>query len=295
MTDDQARETLEGIRWPDGPVCVHCGSTNVAALNGKSCRPGLKKCRDCRKQFTVTIGTIFERSHIGLGDWFFAYASMCASKKGISALQLKRELKCSYETAWFMCHRIREAMRCDSLVLTGDIEADEAYTRTGNPDKTPGPKRRGRGTDKTPILVLVERGGRAKTRVIPNVTAGNLGAEMAKFCDYTSTLHTDEFVAYIPLGKKFAAHTVVRHSAGEYVGPSGGSTNTAESYFALVKRGLYGNFHHVSTKHLQRYLDEFEFRWNYRHLDDTGKVLVALKQAEGKRLMYRQPERSSLV
>src|SRR5271165_6723386 len=129
MSNDEGRLLLEGIRWPNGPVCPKCGSDKTSAMNGKSCRPGLKKCRACRKQFTVTVGTIFERSHIGLGDWMFAFASMCASKKGISALQLKRELGVSYETAWFMCHRIREAMRAtpDGSLLTGNVVVDETY------------------------------------------------------------------------------------------------------------------------------------------------------------------------
>lgn len=294
MTDEDARLMLEGIRWPSGPVCPKCGSTRVGTMNGKSCRPGLKQCKDCRKQFTVTVGTIFESSHIGLSDWMFAVASMCASKKGISALQLKRQLGVSYETAWFMCHRIREAMRSEGGLLSGNLEADETYVG-GKPRNRSNYKRWqaetlkvGRGTDKTPVFVLVERDGNARTRVLPDVTARTLRSAIQESADMTSTLHTDEFTVYKGIGKDFeGGHKIVTHSLGEYTSAEGGSTNTAESYFSLIKRGVYGNFHNVSKKHLHRYMIEFEFRWNNRKVDDGARTVRALKQAEGKRLMYK--------
>lgn len=292
LSEVEAREMLERIRWPNGACCVHCGSREVAALKGKSTRAGVYKCRDCRKQFTVTVGTIFERSHVPLADWVYAFDRMCASKKGISALQLSRELHVTYKTAWFMCHRVREAMSDDVGLLSGKVEVDETYVG-GKPRHGDGIKhKQGRGTRKTPVLALVERDGRVKARVITAVNSANLkGAIYANVCP-TSTIFTDELSAYFGVGAGFeGGHKTVHHASKQYVGPDGASTNTIESYFALIKRGVYGTFHNVSKKHLNRYCDEFSFRWNHRKVTDTERTLAALKGAEGKRLTYRQPDR----
>lgn len=293
LNDDEARLFLEGIRWPEGPICPHCGSDKTSALNGKSCRKGLKKCKnpECRKQFTVTVGTIFERSHVPLSDWVCAFARMCASKKGISALQLSRELGCEYKTAWFMCHRIREAMRSDVGILGGEgkhVEVDETYVG-GKPRKHSGKvRKRGRGTSKTPVLALVERDGNVKTKVIANVDAKKLRKEIFNNVAWDSTLCTDEANDYTHLGRSFPEHLTVNHSQLEYATPAGAGINSAESFFALIKRGVYGTFHNVSKKHLHRYCDEFAFRWNTRKTDDGVRTVSALMQAEGKRLTYRQ-------
>ena len=287
MTDDAARLMLEGIIWPEGPVCPRCSSKKVTALQGKTCRAGLKQCRECRKQFTVTVGTIFESSHINLGDWMFAVASMCASKKGISALQLKHELRVSYETAWFMCHRIRHAMQSEGGFLKGDVQVDETYVG-GKPRKLdPRPRKRGRGTSKTPVVALVERDGNVRTRVLADVTAKSLKGAIRDYVHPSATLHTDEFPAYRGIGIGFAGHKVCVHENDEFVATDGGSTNSAESFFALIKRGMYGNFHSVSKKHLFRYCNEFEFRWNNRDMEYAQKTGLLLAQVSGKRLMYK--------
>jgi transposase-like protein len=265
-------------------------------MASKSCRPGLKRCRTCRKQFTVTVDSIFEQSHVKLNDWVYAFQRICSSKKGISALQLQRELGCQYKTAWFIFHRIRHAMETGTFgpKLGGDVEVDETYVG-GKPrhhkqyrkGAEEGTLPVGRGTKKTPVVALVERGGYARLRVVPNVTAKTLRREIEANVRADGTLHTDEFAMYIKVGRDYARHTRVKHSLGQYTSAEGGGTNNAESMFALLKRGMYGNFHHVSSKHLHRYCHEFEFRWNLRHVTDTERIVEALKQTPGKRLMYK--------
>lgn len=287
MSEPEARAMLEGIRWPNGVACVKCGSRSVGLLKGKATRPGVYKCRDCRKQFTVTVGTIFERSHINLADWVYAFDRMCCSKKGVSALQVQRELGVTYKTAWFMCHRIREAMNSDIGMLGGHVEVDETYVG-GKPRPGTGRHKRGHGTAKTPVLALVERDGRVKARVITAVSSWNLKLAIYENVSPASTIYTDELNAYQDIGFGFeGGHKTVNHGSRQYVGPDGASTNTIESYFALIKRGVYGTFHNVSKKHLNRYCDEFSFRWNGRKLTDTERTIEAIRGAEGKRLMYR--------
>ena len=288
MTSEEAWALLESVRWPEGPVCPRCESKNVGAMNGKTCRKGLKQCRACRKQFTATMGTVFESSHIPLEDWMFAFAAMCASKKGVSALQLQRQLDLgSYESAWFMCHRIRHALATTGGFLKGEVEVDETYVG-GKPRPGGEPSKRGRGTSKTPVVALVERGGQVRTRVVADVTGKTLKGAIRESVAKESTIITDEYRSYNGIGAEFdGGHKTVNHSAGEYARPDGTNSNTVESYFALIKRGVYGNFHHVSKKHLFRYCAEFEFRWNNRHSDDTLRTLTALGQVSGKRLMYK--------
>ena len=299
MTDeDEAITFFESIRWPDGPVCPHCGGEgyHLTAKPGskRPGRKGLLKCRKCRKKFSVRVGTIFEDSKISLGKWLAAIHLMCSSKKGISALQLKRNLKVAYATAWFMCHRVRHAMTQEPLagMLKGTVEADETYVG-GKPRRGGQKSKTGRGTKKTPVMVLVERGGEARAKPIERVDGATLKGEIRKHVDPSATINTDDFRSYGGIGRHFeGGHRVVQHSKGEYAVRVFGQpvhTNTAESFFALMKRGHYGVFHQWSKKHLHRYCDEFAFRWNLRDLSDGERTVVAIMSSIGKRLMYKEP------
>jgi transposase-like protein len=291
LTEETAREYLEKLLWPDGPVCPHCKGKDVTRIGGGNVRPGLLNCNPCRKQFTVTIGTIFEDSHIPLRSWVMAFQMMCASKKGVSAKQVQRQLGFgSYKTAWFMCHRIRYAMENGPLteLLKGTVECDETYVG-GKPRPGTGPHKRGRGTKKTPVMALVERKGNIHTRVVADVTGKTLKAAIRETVDKTASIMTDEFGAYFGIGTEFAGgHSFVRHNDGQY-SVNGVNTNTAESFFALLKRGVYGTFHHVSKTHLPRYCSEFEFRWNRRSMADGERTESAIRKTAGKRLMYKKP------
>lgn len=293
MTEDEARKYIEAIRWPNGPVCPHCGNIEGNyPLRGKTTRPGLWKCSvpACRKQFSVTVGTIFERSHIPLSDWVYAFSRMVASKKGISTHQLHREIGITYKSAWFMCHRIRHTLKVNftkARKLSGIVEVDETYVG-GKPRKGTGKKnKRGRGTNKTPVMALVERNGKVRTKVICDVTAKTLKGAILDNVAKKSAIMTDEMPSYRGIGREYAGgHSTVNHGAGEYARADGTNTNTAESFFALLKRGMYGTFHHVSKKHLHRYCDEFSFRWDHRKTDDCARTAAALKMVAGKRLTY---------
>lgn len=291
MTEDQSREYLEKIRWPEGACCPHCSSKEVTKLEGKSTTPGTYKCKakECRKKFTVRVGTIFERSHIELRHWVMAFHLMCSSKKGISAHQIHRSLGVTYKTAWFMCHRIRHAMEQGSLTLTGPVEADETYV--GGKPRYGAPKQTGRRDAKKPVVVLVERnGGKAHATFMRDVTDINMRQEMQKVIDKNATIFTDQSVVYTSTKNHFAGHHTVNHHAKEYARHEPGfvvHSNTAESFFALLKRGHYGTFHHISEKHIQRYCNEFAFRWSNRKVSDAERTKEAIRGAEGKRLMYK--------
>jgi transposase-like protein len=294
LSEDEARETLERILWPNGPVCPHCGSVEkLTRLQGKAHRTGVFQCNNCHDQFTVTVNTIFEDSHIPLRKWLMAFALLCSSKKGISALQLQRELELgSYRTAWHLCHRIRHAMSKEPLagLLRGTVEVDETYVG-GKPRQRHGqPKpKKGRGTKKVAVVALVERGGKARAHKVEHVDAKTLGKAIHENVDRRSTLMTDRFGSYAEVGSTFfGGHHTVDHSKGEYV-RGDASTNEVESYFALLKRGVMGSFHHISKQHLDRYCDEFSFRWNHRKTTDSECTIEAIKGAEGKRLSYRDP------
>lgn len=289
FTEEEARQYLEKLRWPDGAVCPHCGSVNVRRLEGKSTRPGVHKCRDCRKQFTVTVGTIFERSHIPLRHWIYAFARMCASKKGISAMQLERELGISYKAAWFMCHRIRHAMvPTNPEPLSGIVEVDETYVG-GKPRPGDGKvHKRGRGTFKVPVVALVERDGRVVSTPVPNVTRETLKGTILSNVAPGTTIYTDEFSGYTGIDRHVASHETVNHSGGQFARAGGIHSNTVESYFALLKRGVYGTYHHLSKKHLHRYCAEFSFRWDFRRISDAERTVHALQRTEGKRLVFHQ-------
>ena len=292
LTEDEARKILEDLRWPDGIKCPHCKSDNVTRIEAKSdkIRDGLIQCNKCRGQFTVTVGTVMHRSHITLRQWVQAFYSICTHKKGISALQLQRNLGlASYRSAWHLAHRIRLAMKIDPLAskLKGVVEIEETYIG-GKPRKGSNKKhKRGRGTEKFPVVALVERKGKVVSKPIEKVNAKTLKTAIKNVVNKNSMIITDEWPAYRGLGKDFVGgHAMINHGMGEYV-RGAISTNTAESYFALLKRGVHGSFHHVSKQHLFRYCDEFSFRWNHRKVNDGTSTEFAIKGAEGKRLVYK--------
>jgi len=280
---------LESILWPNGPVCAHCGNVGkIYEIKGKTARPGLRSCGECRKQFTVKIGTLFEDSHVPMFKWWQAVHLLCSSKKGISSHQLHRTLKVTYKTAWFMFHRIREAMRSGELAPMGGagtvVEVDETYIgrRKGKA------KKRGFG-HKLPVLTLVERGGSVRSfqveradmiTIMPIVTA-NIQKETA--------IATDEGAQYNQFADHFAEHERVHHTNEEWVRGTV-HTNTVEGYFSLFKRGMRGVYQHCSEKHLHRYLAEFDFRYNARvalGVDDEARAMKAVAGVKGKRLKYR--------
>jgi|SRR6266850_192798 len=291
---DKAREYLESLRWPNGPICPHCGTIGQHwKLEGESHRPGLWKCsaNACRQQFSVTVGTVFERSKIAINVWLQAAYLMASSKKGISAHQLHRTLGVTYKTAWFMAHRIREAMKGGSVFgpLGGSgktIEADETYW-----GQKEGKRRNKRGPHhKNAIFALVERKGMVRAFHVPTVNGDTLRPILRKHASHLSTVYTDESKAYTHLNRDFYEHDTVAHSRGEYArGPV--STNAVEGYFSILKRGLIGTYHHVSEAHLQRYVSEFDFRYNNRTamgVNDTQRANAVLKEIGGKRLTYRR-------
>ncbi|MBX7152535.1 IS1595 family transposase [bacterium] len=290
ISEDEARETLEKLRWPDGVCCPRCGSLNVYKLEGKSVRKGVYRCKDCRSvkqkdQFTVTVGTIFEDSHIKLSTWLTAISLMCASKKGISAHQIHRMLGITYKSAWFMCHRIRYAMQPDKpeRKLKGIIEVDETYIggKSRRTAKTTGLE------NKTPVVSLLQRGGKVRSFVVSTVTAATLKEVLNENINPKSHLMTDELESYKKIGKGFASHQTVKHSAYEY-SRGNVTTNTVEGFFGLLKRGVNGTFHHLSKEHLHRYLAEFDFRYNRRKLTDSERIKEAIEGFEGKRLTYKK-------
>jgi transposase-like protein len=313
-TDDEAaREHLEKLLWPDGPVCPHCGTVDEATLmKGKSHRPGLYNCRACDKPFTVTVGTIYERSHIPLHKWVYATHLMTSSKKGISAAQLHRMLGFgSYRTAWFMAHRIREAMKGSSGAdpLGGEgkvVEADETYfgnvenPSTMKKDGTPfyrdrprhGGKRPSYGTaNKRIVIALVERGGKARTFHVAEANQSVVSRILAENAARESRLHTDESHLYKRVSHWFAAHESVKHSDDEYV-RGDVHNNSCEGFFNVFKRGMTGVYQHCGEHYLARYLVEFEFRHNTRTklgVNDKERATLAIKGAQGKRLTLRRP------
>ena len=300
--DEAARVYLENLLWPDGTVCPHCGTVDHAY---KTKRPGVYRCasKECRKDFSVTVGTVMERSKIALHKWLIAFHLMTASKKGISAHQLHRMLGIGYEAAWFMCHRIREAMRDGGLKTPmggngGIVEADETYH--GKPE-TPhvSPQRKGRPykyaakgpRNSRPIVSLVERGGRVRTFHIAVADKANVTEIVRSNVARESRLHTDESRLYHGSGEYFERHETVRHSAKEYA-RGDVHTNSVEGVFSIFKRGMRGVYQHCREKHLHRYLAEFDFRYNNRTalgVTDGERAALAVKGIVGKRLTYHHP------
>ena len=298
---DAARTHLEQTRWPHGPVCPHCGVVNEAtAIKGRSARAGLYQCNACRDQFTITVGTVFERSKVPLNKWLLATFLMSSSKKGISAHQIGRTLGVTYKTAWFMCHRIREAMtiKDGGASMGGEgrtVEADESVIGGKERNKhlsKRNPKNIG-AVGKQIVFTLVERNGRARSFHVANVTGKTLNPILRTTVRRESILMTDEAGQYRNVGKGFAAHGTVNHGKAEYVRKDDATvhSNTVEGFFSILKRGIIGTFHHVSEAHLKRYLAEFDFRYSNRSglgINDTMRTDEALRGIGGKRLMYRR-------
>ena len=282
---------IEASRWNGEPSCPHCGSLAVRKMGGKT-QAGMFLCNDCRDKFTVRTGTVMERSHIPLHKWLLAFHLMAASKKGMSALQMSRMLGVTYKSAWFLCHRIREAM--DGAAPTGPlggpdsvVEADETYV---------GGKAKNRATrkpaSKKAVVALVERDGRARSFHVANVTAATLRPLIVTNVDRASVLMTDESPVYVRMGREFTNHYAVNHSAQQYVTTGGFKhSNTVENFFSIFKRGVIGTYHHMSEAHLGRYCAEFDFRYNTRTISDTERTAAAVTGARGKRLTYRRIDR----
>ncbi len=299
---EKAREHLERLYWPNGPICRHCGNADpdrITGLKGKSTRPGVRWCNECGKPFTVTVGTVMEDSKIPLNKWVLAFHLMASSKKGMSALQISRMLGVTYKSAWFLCHRIREAMSDDSHKASGGlgganevVEADETYVggkAKNRAFKEPAPKKA--------VVTLVEREGRARSFYVANVTAKTLRPIIVTNVNKATAIMTDESRVYPGTGKEFASHTTVNHSANEYARLGGWAhTNSVENYYSILKRGIVGVYHSVSEAHLHRYLAEFDFRYSNRSklgVEDAERAARAVKGAEGKRLMYNQSRQAA--
>lgn len=311
--EDAAREFVESLLWPDGVVCPHCGlmgeaykltltektPEEVAQLKKakkrvQKTRKGLWKCASCRKQFTVTVNTIFSDSHIPLSKWVLAIHLFCASKKGISAHQIHRMLKITIKSAWFMMMRIRHAVAesPEASKLTGIIECDETFF--GGKSKNMHAKIRkerihGHGHyDKTPVMTLVQRDGRVRSTQLERVNENNLDAVLRTYVDDSAHLMTDDSPHYKKIGPRFASHEWVKHNRGEYVRETA-HINSAESVHAILKRGVFGIYHHWSVEHLHRYLAEFDFRYNNRKVSDGTRMAEAIRSVSGKRLYYKNP------
>ncbi|WP_192180043.1 IS1595 family transposase [Mesorhizobium amorphae] len=309
--NDAAREHLESIRWADGVYCPHCGNTDgetIRKLAGKSTRPGLFQCNACREHFTVTVGTVMERSKIPLCKWVLGFHLYASSKKGMSAHQLHRMLGVTYKTAWFMAHRIREAMKEDvksSGPLGGEgktVEADETYIgkretprvhRKGYPYTKKG---KGGGAQKRIVVGLVERGGKARMFHLNDATASTVRDVLVRNVSRDTTLYTDSSRLYTSTGEEYASHKTTNHSAGEYVRYEGDETihsNTIEGVFSVFKRGMIGVYQHCGEAHLHRYLAEFDFRYNRRTalgVTDRERSDDLIRGTTGKRLTYQQTD-----
>jgi ISXO2-like transposase domain/Transposase zinc-ribbon domain len=293
-TDEKARKHLESVLWKDGIICPKCQCkdqtkfSDIAANPDAKTRAGLRWCSNCKDKFTVTIGTIFEDSHIPLRKWLIAWYLLCSSKKGIAALELQRLLEIgSYRTALFMAHRIRYALKETGFTdkLSGTVEADECFVH-GKPDDGGQTKRK---RDLVPVMAMVERDGRVRSKVLPAVNGQNLKQAIRDNVKMFSELHTDQHHGYKDLKWEYYHHAV-KHRAGEFKRIEGERTvmtNNVESYFSLLKRGIVGTFHHVSAHHLPLYLAEFDHRHNCRKMTDGERTDVGLTKAMGKRLIYK--------
>jgi len=306
-----AFEHVESVLWPEGPVCPFCGGVNSASkLVGVRSKPsaanpegverfGLYKCKhkECRKQFTVRKGTIFEESHLPLHKWLQAIYLMCASKKGFSAHQMHRVLEVQYKTAWFLCHRIRLAMADGSLNPFGgnggDVEVDETFI--GKDPEAPKGKRMAPWQERNKVLTLVDRQTRqARSVVIDDLKSSTIGPIVQANVAYETRILTDEAPRLRPVGSKFAKHKRVNDAAEEWVSKEDRTihTNTVENYFSVFKRGMKGTYQHCSKKHLHRYLAEFDYRYNHRSangIEDGERAAIALRGVVGKRLTYKLP------
>lgn len=296
-----ARMHLEALRWPDGPVCPYCGvAEETKTLGGKSMGEGWYHCTACRQKYTVRVGTVYERSHIPLHKWVLATHLMAASKKGISAHQLHRMLGITYKSAWFMAHRIREAMKPTTNEPMGGngkiVEADETYygpkavKQTHRKDGTPLSPKAYKATNKRVVVSLVERDGNVRSFHVEKANRATVEEIVSKNVAKESRLHTDEAPIYKVPGRQFAAHETVQHKKDEYA-RGDVHVNSAEGYFSIFKRGMTGVYQHCGEQHLHRYLNEFDFRYNARKITDAERADKAMRGAAGRRLMYQQPDR----
>ncbi len=292
VNENEAVVFLERQRWGSDPGCPRCGSVDVYQMTGKN-RTRNKdyrwRCRGCKKMFTVRTGTIFEESRLPLRIWVYAFWKACSSKKGISALQLSREMEITHKSALFVLRRIRHGLgHDDASKLTGTVEVDETYV--GGKPRYKGISKKGRGTKKTPVLGMVERNGNVRFQTMDRLTANRIGEVLADNADLSCRVITDELAVYPKATAPFTGgHDFVKHSRGEYVRLGTDiHSNTIEGVFSLLKRGVMGSFHSVTKKHLPNYLNEFEFRYNTRKLDDGERVTAAIRQVDGKRLQYRE-------
>jgi transposase-like protein len=296
--EEAARKWLEARVWPHGPVCPHCKAENRATLmKGKTTRAGLYQCNACREPFTVTVGTLYERSKVPLHTWLAVTHLMMSSKKGMSALQISRMIDKPYKTVWFLCHRIRESMKPadDAAPMGGPnspVEADETFVggkAKNRAYKEPAPKKA--------VLSLIDREkGQVRSFHVATVTAKTLKPIIAKNVHAASVLMTDESTVYPKIGESFTNHLTVCHSANEYARlGSFIHINTAESFFSIVKRGIIGSYHHVSEAHLHRYMVEFDYKYNTRKMTDFDRLTASIPGIAGKRLTYRRPVEAGLA
>lgn len=295
--EQAAVELFESLRWGDTPACVHCGSVEVYrmtdAKTGERNKRFLWRCHDCKKQYTVRIGTVYEESRLDLRHWAYAFWRASTSKKGVAALEIMRHCQISYKSALFLMNRIRFAMAPDqpkAPKLKGTVEVDETYVG-GKPRRGNGKQhKRGRGTSKTPVFVAVERDGNKRSRVVTDVSSSTLQKALREMVSQRARIFTDDYFGYKGLDSRFSGgHDTVSHSTGEYT-RGNVHTNTAESSFALIKRGLHGIYHSISREYLHRYLWQFDFLWNGRKVNDGERTVAAIRSAEGKRLMYKEPQ-----
>jgi len=301
-TEEAALAYFESVRWPNGPVCPHCGNGDneriykLTANPGKKIRLGLYKCYECKDTFTVRVGTVMEDSHLPLNKWLIAFYMMCASKTQVSALQLMRQLEIgSHNSALFLCHRIRFALMdfFPSDKLDGTVEADETYI--GGKVKGKG---RGYRKNKTPVVSLVERGGRVRSRVVDMVTGKAITQLLKDQVASTANLNTDESPVYTAVGNEFASHDTVNHSIEEYsrddeVTGRKATTNTVEGFFGNSKRSIDGTHHNISRKHTNLYLAELDHKYSTRKVSDGERTVIGIQRMEGKRLMLRAPKRTA--
>ena len=281
---------FEDMRWDGEPWCPRCLSTQVYAMTGRDGKRQIDhrwRCRGCKRQFTVRIGTVLEESRIPLRHWAYAFWRAATSKKGVSALEIKRHTGLTYKSALFLMHRIRWAMAPESArPLDGTVEVDETYV--GGKPRYRGTREHRGENRKIPVVALVERGGEVRARVVPNVTARTVAGVIREHVDRSARLMTDESRIYWGVGPEYrGGHQTVNHGRHEYV-RGDVTTNTVEGFFSLLKRGIYGTYHSVSEKHLHRYVSEFEFRHNWRKESDGTRTSIAIRSAEGKRLTYRE-------
>lgn len=292
VDEAKAVEFLEKQRWGNSPACPRCGAVDVYKMTGRDGQRNKDfrwRCRGCGELYTVRTGTVFEESRLPLRVWVYAFWKACSSKKGISALQLSREMEITHKSALFVLRRIRHGLGTQNEPkLTGTVEVDEVYI--GGEPRYPGISKRGRGADKIPVVGIVQRDGDVRFRVLERITADRISEFIAENADLTCRLITDEANFYTVVGRKFeGGHKHVRHSMGQYVRKGTDiHSNTVEGVFSLIRRGVMGTFHSVSRKHLANYLNEFQFRWNTRKLNDGERVQKAIRKVDGKRLEYRE-------